>query len=141
MNVRLIKLSEDPPLSGKETIAIHLSHFITHSEVTFSTGIPISEKPDYILLMSDNHNPDYYWCHVKEYDFKKREIYFPSHLVNQIPERYRKEEEEVKNVTWLLFDSMTHIPSDLINMFLSSSSEIKNFINTARTNNQKIIFK
>lgn len=140
MNVRLLKLSKDPPLSGKETIAIHLYHFITHGEVTFSTGLPISEKPDYVLLVSDNCNPDFYWCHVKDYDYIKKASPFPSRLANQIPERYRTEEEEINNVTWLLFDSMTHIPSDLIDMFLNASTDIKKFVNTNRTNNQKITF-
>lgn len=139
MNVRLLKLSEDPPLSGKETIAIHLFHFIDHGVVTFSTGLPVSEKPDYVLLVSDNHNPDYYWCHVKDYDYAKKE-YFHSHLANHIPDRYKAEGEEIKNVTWLLFDSMTHIPTDLVDMLLTSSTDVKKFIDTSRTNNQKIIF-
>jgi len=139
MEVRLLKLSDDKnlPTTPKDIIAAHLGYLAVNGAVTFSTGIPIASRPDYVLIVTENINPEYYWCHVIDYDFTKRGIYIsPKAPMNDYSPIMFKDD----NVSWLQFDSMLKLPKDLVDIFLERPKEIADFINFFRPNN-KIVTK
>jgi len=135
MEVRLLKLSDDTNLRSipKDIIATLLRYLADKGTVTFSTGIPIASRPDYMLIVTENLNPEYYWCQVINYDFMKRGTYIqPKYPMNKyLPTMFKDD-----NVSWLQLGSMSKLSNELIDLFLKHSVEIAEFIKSPRANNK-----
>ncbi|MDU3349079.1 MAG: hypothetical protein E7E72_03090 [Clostridium sp.] len=139
MDIRILKLSNEKgasdSLSSRDILSIHLGYFLMNGKVTYSTGIPIANKPDYVLLTLGNIENICYLCHVENHDYKGRDIFFSfvyEVFKDNAPDKYKDSE----NISWLLLDSIQKIPTDFLDE-IHSNQKITDFIKD-RANNKSI---
>lgn len=140
MSIYVLKLSnakgKKDKLSSTDILSIHLGYYMINGKVTYSTGIPIAEKPKYVILTLGNDLGNCYLCHVKEYAYQGKEIYFtPSEDIFEkySPDKYKK----IDNVTWLVFDSMQKIEVDFLDQ-IRPNEKISTLIKSKMGNCKKI---
>lgn len=138
MKIRVLKLSnnksEKDALSSEDILSMHLGYFVRNGGVTYSTDVPIAEKPDYVILTLGNVEEICYLCHVKEWNFEGKGKKIPPKdiFINYSLDKYKND----VNVSWLLLDTMQEIPIDFLDAILSDD-KISEYIKT-RPNNKKI---
>lgn len=139
MDIRILKLSNEKGsndlLSSMDILSMYLGYFGINGKVTYSTNVPIANKPDYVLLTLGNVEDICYLCHVKDYDYKEKDTFFSSDkkgFIDNAPDKYKND----KNISWLLLDSMQKIPADFLDEILSNE-KITDFIKK-RANNKII---
>lgn len=139
MSIRLLKLSNEKgvkdQLSSTDILSIHLGYYMINGKVTYSTGISIAFKPDYVLLTLGNEEKTCFLCHVEDYEYHGKEIFFlPSKEIfnKYTPEKYK----DINNISWLVFDSIQKIPTEFINQ-IHSNEKITEFIKS-RANNKEM---
>lgn len=137
MDIRILKLSNEKGvsdlLSSMDILSMHLGYFEINGKVTYSTDVPIANKPDYVLLTLGNVEDICYLCHVEDYDYKEKDTFFSpdkKDFIDNAPDKYKNN----KYVSWLLLDSMQKIPTDFLNGILSDE-KITDFIKK-RANNK-----
>ena len=115
METRMLKLSEkkDDRLGSTDILSIYLGYFLMNEKVTYSTGVSIASKPDYVILILGNDDSICYLCHVENYAYRGKKVFFSpdeKDIKDYIPEIYKSEE----NISWLTFDSMQRISLDFL---------------------------
>ncbi len=136
MDIRILKLSNEKgasdSLSSMDILSMHLGYFLINGKVTYSTDVPIANKPDYVLLTLGNVENLCYLCHVENYDYMgKNMLFLPDEkdFKDNAPDKYKDD----KNVSWLLFDSMQKIPIDFLDE-IYSNGKITKFIKDSANN-------
>lgn len=129
---RLLKLldNEDPELSSEDVLSIHVGYLLTRGKVAYSTDIPVSTKPKYVILVLGNVSDFCYLFEVEDYVYNKDTV--PSTIIKYSPDKYKK----TKKKTWFLFKSVQKIPVDFLDE-LSQDNTIHDFKNSRA--NHKII--
>lgn len=137
MNIRLLKLSnnegKEDLLTAQDILSMHLGYYLMNGKVTYSTDLPIKDKPEYVIL-TPSKCPVCYWCHVVDHDYKdgKKIKQENTEFERYSPDKYKGD----SNVSWLLLDSMKEFPKEFLKV-LETNNEVKEFIDN-RANNKKI---
>lgn len=137
MDIRLLKLSDNEGkedlLTAQDILSMHLGYYLMNGKVTYSTNLPIKDKPEYVILTLGNC-PVCYWCHVEDHDYKdgKKFKQENTEFERYSPDKYKGD----SNVSWLLLDSMKEIPKEFLTV-IETNKDVKEFIGS-RANNKII---
>lgn len=139
MSIRLLKLSNEKgtydSLTSSDILSIHLGYFMINDKVTYSTGIPIAYKPDYVLLSLRDIEDICFLCHVDKYDYKGKDLFFipdDEEFIEYLPEKYK----DYDNISWLLFDSIEKVSTDFLDQ-IHPHEKISEVIRS-RANNKEL---
>lgn len=136
---KVLKISDnnDYGLPAKDIAAIHYGYCLSNGKVTYTTGIPFDKNIiiENILLMVENQNPVFYWCHVENfYSFGKGNKNIYSSIDMYSPAMYK----EQPNTTWILFDKMELLPQSLTNILCYQPDLLHDLIERPRSNHKNI---
>lgn len=136
---KVLKLSDDNEsgLTAKDIAAIHYGYCLVNGKVTFTTGLPFDNNimVENILLMTENKNPVFYWCHVEDfYSYGKGAEGVYHDITMYLPKIYDGE----SNTTWILFDKMELLPQSLTNILCKQPDLLHELIEKPRSNHKNI---
>ena len=136
---KILKLTDDDEwgLTAKDIAAIHYGYCLANGKVTFTTGLPFDNNimVENILLMTENKNPVFYWCHVEKfYSFGKGSEGVYHDITMYSPGIY----DEEPNTTWILFDKMELLPQSLTNILCNQPDLLHELIEKPRSNHKNI---
>lgn len=122
MDIRIVKLSnnkgEADHMTSRDILDIHEGASQRNDMVTFSTGLPIARKPDFVILVCGNTS-DYAYFEVEEYEYQTKNKFIPQSLIfaEYSPDKYRNE----PNVSWMVLRRM----ASLENILKKSTTTVK----------------
>lgn len=136
---KVLKLSNDNEcdLTAKDIAAIHYGYCLANGKVTYTTGIPFDNNitVENILLMTENKNPVFYWCHVEDFHSYGKGVKRVYRAIDMYSPAIYKEQP---NTTWILFDKMELLPQSLTNILCNQPDLLHELIENPRSNHKNI---